>query len=70
MSRDELAGRAMAALISNLSYGAEIQRIFDPEKRVYNAGPNNESPQDYVSRLAYAFADSMLKVRAISERER
>jgi hypothetical protein len=64
--RDYFAAKAMASLMSNLSYGAELQRIFDPNKTVANSGPMDEGPCSYLCRLAYAFADAMLTERAKS----
>ncbi len=57
------AGMALQGLVSNQEYGGQIQRLFDPDKRVAAQGEESETPQDYVARLAGAFADAMLKER-------
>ena len=61
--RDWFAGKAMASLITNAEFGATIQRIFDPTRAIASMGNENESPQEYLARVAYSQADAMLKVR-------
>lgn len=60
---DYYKGQAMAALITNMEFGGTLQRMFDPEKKIANAGNEKESPQDYLVRVAAAFADAMLADR-------
>lgn len=62
--RDYFAAKAMASLMQNVEYGATLQRLFDPTGSIAQAGPDKESPQSYLVRLAYTFADAMLAERA------
>lgn len=64
MQRDWFAGMALQAYLSNLSFGGELQRIFDPNKTIANAGDEREQPLNYVARLAYAMADAMIAERS------
>jgi hypothetical protein len=59
--RVKLAGKVMAAYIVNAEFGAQLQRLFDPDKKIANAGQANEGPMNYLARLAFAQADAMIE---------
>ncbi len=59
--RAHFASLAMQSLISNLSMGAEIQRIFDPKNKIADSGENKENPQNYLARVAIAQADAFIE---------
>lgn len=62
--RDWLAGQALNGLLHSASYGSELQRIFDFNKTIANAGDEKESPQDYTARIAFSLAEAMIRQRA------
>lgn len=49
------------SLVSNLSMGIEIRRIFDPENKIANSGDDKENPQNYLARVAIAQADALIE---------
>lgn len=63
--RDYFAGRAMQSLMVNVEFGAKLNRLFDSDNRVADAGDKKESPRDYLARLAYDMADAMLKASTL-----
>lgn len=61
--RDYFAAAALTGIVQSDHFGEALQRKWDWDKTLAEAGIKNESPQVYMARIVYSLADAMLAAR-------